>query len=71
MKTTLEILIHLLEISVKRNGKDHVLTLGHLLNIVRMVYRAKTTQTQILADADKHAQDEWFEDVYRYGFGED
>lgn len=29
-------LIKILEVSIARNGKDHILTLGHLLNIIRL-----------------------------------
>lgn len=29
-------LIKILEMSIARNGKDHILTLGHLLNIIRL-----------------------------------
>jgi len=35
----LEELITILEKSVEKNGKDKVLTIGHLLNIVKMVER--------------------------------
>ena len=35
----LEALIALLERSVERNGPDKVLTLGHLLNLLKMLAR--------------------------------
>ncbi len=39
MKESYEYLIEVLEASVKKNGADKVLTLGHLLAIVKMAER--------------------------------
>ena len=39
MMDTLETLIDILEMSVKKNGADKVLTVGHLLNILKMAER--------------------------------
>ena len=35
----LDELIRVLEISAERNGKDTIITIGHLLNILKMVRR--------------------------------
>lgn len=51
----LEKLIYMLEVSAERNGKDKVLTIGHLLNILKLMSKIEeleeiSCQSQI----DKH-----------------
>lgn len=40
-------LIEILEISVERNGRDKLLTLGHLLNILKMVQRREEEESEL------------------------
>ena len=41
-------LIKILEQSVAKNGPDHVLTLGHLLNILKLEQRKKEQEEELL-----------------------
>jgi hypothetical protein len=43
MKTT-DILINVLKKSIEKNGEGHVLTLGHLLNILKLVEKIEDKQ---------------------------
>jgi len=47
-------LIAVLELSVRRNGPDTPLTLGHLLNIIKMVDRVEVGQIE--REIDQHHQ---------------
>jgi hypothetical protein len=44
-------LIEVLEASIKKNGKDTVLTLGHLLNICKKIHR-ELDQEDLEADME-------------------
>jgi hypothetical protein len=63
-------LIKVLEISIKKNGADKPLTLGHLLNILKMTLKIQMR----IESAERATNEEWekefFEDAYRYGFGD-
>ena len=41
-----EDLIEILEKSAEKNGKDHVLTVGHLLNILRLSQRQAELESE-------------------------
>lgn len=60
-------LIRILETSVAKNGAVHPLTVGHLLNIIKMVEKLENKQAKEQADFDQHIEDEWFDDMHRYG----
>ena len=61
--TDFAILIQIMEISVQRNGADKPMTLGHFLNILKMVNRR-----QEAADFNlQKSLDEIFNDQHRYG----
>jgi len=62
--------IEILEISVKRNGKDKVLTIGHLANLAKMskrIHDAKEDNFERTLDEDIA---EFWNDTMRYGSGD-
>jgi hypothetical protein len=54
----IETLIEVLEKSVEKHGKDKVLTLGYLLNLLRLVERVEL-QRDAMADALGMEDDAW------------
>ncbi len=56
-------LIEILEISVKKHGKDKVLTLGHLLNILKLLYTKQSQREMALEKELSECED----DIRRYG----
>lgn len=52
---SLEKLIKLMEVSVKRNGKDTPLTLGHFLNILKLAQR------KLQEESDEESMQEGFD----------
>jgi hypothetical protein len=56
-------LIHVLELSVNKHGKDTPITLGHLLNIVKLAQKYEER-----ADLESiRAGEAVLDDVYSYG----
>lgn len=66
----LSTLIEILEISIRRNG-DQPLTMSHLLNILKMLYRCHDQHQLDLYRTDEAAYNEFMEETHRYGFGKD
>jgi hypothetical protein len=46
MDDAIETLVDIMEESVRRNGKDKPLTLGHFLNILRMAQRTRESASE-------------------------
>jgi hypothetical protein len=51
-------LIRILELAANRHGPKHQLTIGHLLNIVKLAERTKTqsAENQAILEDDQHRQ---------------
>lgn len=60
-------LIKILEISQKKNGADFPLTVGHLLNIVKMTQRVTAAQLARDTKAEEDAHNQFMADEFRYG----
>ena len=56
MATTL---IEVIEKSIEKNGADKVLTLGHLLNILKLVERKKDEEEEWMDAGMNGYDDEW------------
>lgn len=55
-------LIEIIERSVQKNGADKVLTLGHLLNILKLVEKKRDEEEEFY-DAMESFDDDWGDSV--------
>lgn len=64
-----KILIKVLEYSVEKNGADTKLTLGHLLNICKLVVNMRSDEIATGVKVQHDLDQEFFEETNRYGSG--
>ena len=60
-------LIKILEISQKKNGADFPLTVGHLLNIIKMTQRVTAARLAKEEKIETEAHNQFMADINRYG----
>lgn len=62
--------IEVLETSVKKNGKDKVLTIGHILNLAKMASKIHQKKEDDDWQTIEHNIDSFWNDTMRYGSGD-
>lgn len=62
--------IEVLETSVRKNGKDKVLTVGHILNLAKLANRIHQQREKDTESTLEEAISEMWNDTMRYGSGD-
>lgn len=68
--TEFETFIEILELSVKKNGKDKVMTIGHLLNIAKMANKWYEGRERDEYETMNDDINNYWNDTIRYGSGD-
>lgn len=68
--TEFDTFIEVLEISVKRNGRDKALTIGHILNLAKMASKIHQKREEDDWQTTESNMDNFWNDKMRYGSGD-